>query len=51
MAAVVIQLGRATLIDWQGWLIALAAAVLATRFKISTPLLIAGCAVVGWATL
>jgi len=51
MAAVVIQLGRATLIDWQGWLIALAAAVLATRFKISTPLLIAGSAVVGWATL
>ena len=51
MAAVVIQLGRATLVDWQGWLIALAAAVLATRFKVSTPLLIAGSAVVGWATL
>ncbi len=51
MAAVVIQLGRATLVDWQTWLIALSSAVLATRFKVSTPLLIAGSAVVGWATL
>ncbi len=49
MAAVVIQLARATLTDWGTWIIAVSSAGLLFKFpKISLPLLVVGGAVVGW---
>ena len=48
MVAVTLDLGRATLVSWPAWLIALAAAVLALRFKVNAAWLVLGGAVVGW---
>ena len=48
MAAVLVGLGRATLINWAAWLIALAATALALRWKVSPPWLVVGGAVAGW---
>ena len=48
MIAVTIDLGRATLVSWPAWLIALSAAVLALRFKVNAAWLVLGGAVAGW---
>jgi chromate transporter len=40
MAAVLFELSRATLVDWSGWLIAVAALVLILNYKISGPYLV-----------
>lgn len=48
MAAVLVGLGQTTLTNWGTWLIALVAAALALRWKISPPWLVAGGAVAGW---
>jgi len=48
MIAVTVNLSRATLISWPAWGIALAAAVLALRFKVNAAWLVLGGAVTGW---
>ncbi len=48
MVAVTIDLGRATLVSWPAWFIALAAAVLALRFKVNAAWLVLGGALSGW---
>jgi chromate transporter len=48
MAAVTVQLGRATLRDWPSVLIALAAAGAALRWKLNSAWLVLGGAVAGW---
>ena len=40
MAAVVFELGRATLVDWSAWSISALALVLIMRFKIGGPYLV-----------
>lgn len=51
MAAVVIELGRATLITWHTWLIFLLATVLSLKFKIGSPWLVLGSGVAGYLLL
>lgn len=48
MVAVTIELGLSTLVTWPAWVIVLAAAVLALRFKINAAWLVLGGAVLGW---
>lgn len=48
MVAVTIELGLSTLVTWPAWVIALATAVLALRFKINAAWLVLGGAVLGW---
>ncbi|GAB5518675.1 MAG: chromate efflux transporter [Rhodothermales bacterium] len=48
MLAVTVQLGMDTLISWQAGLIAVLAAVLVLRFKVSALWIVAGSAVLGW---
>jgi chromate transporter len=48
MAAVVIELGQATLVDWQTWSIFLLATILAVKFKIGGPWLVLGGAIAGY---
>ena len=48
MVTVTINLGRTTLISWPAWGIALAAAVLALRFKVNAAWLVLSGAVAGW---
>ncbi len=48
MAAVTVKLTCYTLIDWQSWCIALAAAVLAARWEVAPVWLVLGGAAAGW---
>lgn len=48
MAAVTIELGAGVLTSWPAWLIALAAAVLALRFRVNAAWLVGGGALLGW---
>ena len=50
MAAVVFELGRATLADWTTWLITVLALVLVLRFKIGGPNLVILGAALGYLT-
>lgn len=47
MAAVIVELGRTTLVSWQAWVIALAAALLGLRWKVGAPWLVLGGALAG----
>jgi chromate transporter len=49
IAAVLLKIGKETLLDWRAALIALAAAVAAIRFKWGAVRLVAGGALAGWA--
>ena len=48
MAAVTLQLGRAALVDWPTWLLALASAFLLIRYRPNATWLIAIGALFGW---
>lgn len=48
MAAVTIDLGRETLVNWQAWVIAGLAALLAFRFKLNSTWLVVGGALLGY---
>ena len=48
MAAVAVKIGAATLLDWRAVLIALAAAVLAVRWRANSAALVLGGAAAGW---
>lgn len=48
MVWVLLQIGRSTLIDWQAWLIAIVATILAIRFKLNAAWLVLGGAVAGY---
>ncbi len=48
MAFVCLQLGRATLVSWQAWLLMVIALILGLRWKVNSALLVAGGAIAGW---
>ena len=48
MAVVCLQLGRATLVSWQAWLLLIIALILALRWNVNSALLVAGGAIAGW---
>ena len=48
MAAVMLELGRETLVNWQAWAIAGAAALLTFRFKLNSAWLVVGGALLGF---
>jgi chromate transporter len=48
MAFVCLQLGRATLVSWQAWLLMVIALVLGLRWKVNSALLVMGGAAAGW---
>jgi len=48
MAVVIVELGRATLLSWPAWAIALTAAVATLRFRVNAAWLVLGGALAGW---
>jgi chromate transporter len=48
MAAVVIQLASATMVDWRALVIATAAFIAGLRFKVNAAWLVAGGSMAGW---
>jgi len=48
MVAVVVNLGRTTLVSWPAWVIALLAGAVAIRWRVNTAWLILGGAALGW---
>ena len=48
MTFVCLQLGRATLVSWEAWLLMIIALILGLRWKVNSALLVAGGAIAGW---
>lgn len=48
MVAVVVNLGRTTLVSWPAWVIAVLAGVVAIRWRVNTAWLVLGGAALGW---
>ncbi len=48
MAAVVVELGRSTLVTWPSWLIAISALILIMKYRVGSPWLIVGGAGLGY---
>ena len=48
VAAVVVSLGRATLVSWPAWLIAALAGAAAIRWRVNAAWLVLGGAALGW---